>query len=187
MINEIIMREIFISRIPYHIYIPFITAVDIMQSNCMLGPLKKDLELTLKRLSNLLKDLIMAVTSTFRTPLIGGVAIDTTSGRYLRFTLTGVGPQPLFTFSSADLGTLFKDTDFGANPLATYQWIHYGKPTDPKGLDVLVTTLSFLANASYDYKVEVCDATGVVSTVLDATYAGAPTDVETPSLTAVAK
>lgn len=128
----------------------------------------------------------MAVTLTFRTPLLGMVLVKTSSGQFLRFTLNCVGPQPIFTFTSADEGTLFKSTDFGG-PMATYQWQHYDRPADPKGLDVLGLTLSFLANASYDYKVQLCDATGVISTVMDATFAGAPTDIQEQDIRTVAQ
>jgi len=128
----------------------------------------------------------MAVTSTFRTPLSGTILVRASTGQFLQFTLTCVGPQPIFTFTSADQGTLFKNTDFGG-PRTSYQWRHYDRAADPKGLDVLGLTLSFLINASYDYKVELCDATGVISTVLDATFAGAPTDIQEQDITAVAQ
>ena len=129
----------------------------------------------------------MAVTSTFRTPLPDEmVAVNASAGEFLRFTLDCVGPQPIFAFTSADTKSVLKNTDF-PGPQATYQWQHYDRPADPKGLDVLGLTLSFLTNASYDYKVELFNAAGAISTIFDATFAGAPTDIQQQDMRTVAR
>lgn len=127
----------------------------------------------------------MAVTRTPSTANPGGVAVDTKAGQFLHFTLRASGPIPIFSLASSVKGPLHEALDFMGHPLATYEWDHLKNPSDVQQLELLNLGLSFLTNAQYTYTVELRNAGGAVSTVLQVQYSGAPTDTTSESFTVV--
>jgi hypothetical protein len=128
----------------------------------------------------------MAVT---RTPTINNpmaVHVSTSTGQSLHFILNAGGPVAIFSFASSVKGVLFQAPDFPGHPLATYEWDHLKNPSDIQQLELLNLGLSFLTDANYTYIVQVRDATNaVVSTAMNVSYTGAPTDVTSESFTVV--
>ena len=127
----------------------------------------------------------MAVTRTPVVPNPGGVKVAVTTGEFLHFILEAKGPIPIFSFASSVKGTLFEAPDFPGHPTTRYEWLHLKNPSDIQQLELLNLGLSFLTNADYTYTVELMSATGVLSTVLQVNYSGAPTDVASESFTVV--
>jgi|ERR1035437_1783389 hypothetical protein len=128
----------------------------------------------------------MAVTRTPVVPNPGGVQVDVKAGQYLHFILEAKGPIPIFSFASSVKGPLYEAPDFPGHPTTRYEWLHLKNPSDIQQLELLNLGLSFLTNADYTYTVELMNAGGgVVSTVLQEKYNGAPTDVASESITVV--
>ncbi len=128
----------------------------------------------------------MAVTRTPSTANPGGVAVDTKAGQYLHFALQASGPIPIFSLASNVKGPLHEAPDFIGHPLAKYEWEHLKNPSDAQQLELLNLGLSFLTSAQYTYTVELRNTGGgVVSTVLQVRYSGAPTDTTSESFTVV--
>jgi hypothetical protein len=124
----------------------------------------------------------MAVAKTSTKPNPGSVVVKTSAGEYLKFTVTDQGPGPSFTMASST-GVIFSPPV--AKPQASYEWFRFKDPADPTGFDVLVLIFIFLTNANYTYKVELWNAAGLQSTILDIAYQGAPTDHCAEDLTVV--
>lgn len=118
----------------------------------------------------------MAVT---RTPTVENpsvVQIATGAGQYLHFTVNAAGPIPIFTFASSVKGVLYEASDFLGHPKTTYEWEHLKNPSDIQQLEGLELRFSFFTNANYTYTVDLRDASGIVATVLQIDYTGAPMD-----------
>jgi hypothetical protein len=127
----------------------------------------------------------MAVT---RNPTVnnpGAVKVNVSSGQYLHFIVDAAGPIPIFSFASSVKGVLYQAADFLGHPLRRYEWEHLKNPSDIQQLELLELRLSFLTNANYTYTVQLKDSSGVVSTVLQIDYSGAPTDIAPESFTVV--
>ena len=119
-------------------------------------------------------------TATHENP--GVVLVKTSDGEFLRFVVTDRGPGPSFTLASTH-GVLFAP-NVGA-PRPQYEWFRFKDPADPGGVDSLVLTFIFLANKNYTYTVELWNAGGKLSTVLDLAFEGAPTDHTAEQFTTV--
>ena len=127
----------------------------------------------------------MAIT---RNPTVnnpGSVKAAVSKGQFLHFTVDAGGPIPIFSFASSAKGLLYEAADFPGHPLAKYEWDHLKNPSDIQQLELLELRLSFLTNAAYTYTVQLCDASGVIGTVLQISYTGAPTDIGPESFTVV--
>ena len=127
----------------------------------------------------------MSVTRTATTPNPGGVKVSPSVGEFLHFIVDAAGPIPIFSFASNVKGSLYEASDFAGHPTSKYEWDHLKNPSDIQQMELLNLGLSFLTNASYTYTAQLCNAAGVISTVMQITYAGAPTDVSTESFTVV--
>ena len=128
----------------------------------------------------------MAVT---RTPTVDNpdvVKVSPSKGQFLHFTVDVGGPRPIFTFASSVKGVLNEASDLPGFPTATkYEWDHLKNSSDIQQLELLELRLSFFTNANYTYTVELRGPTGAVSTVLQISYTGAPTDIAPESFTVV--
>jgi hypothetical protein len=127
----------------------------------------------------------MAVTRTEIVPNPGAVAVAVKAGEFLHFILDAGGPMPIWSFASNVVGTLFQAPDVPGHPLPRYEWDHLKNPSDIQQLELLNLGLSFLTSANETYTVELHNANGPVSTVMQIHYTGAPTDVASESLTVV--
>ncbi len=125
------------------------------------------------------------MTRTPITPNPGGVAVTIASGEFLHFILDAVGPIAIFSFASSVKGNLFEAQDFVGHPLSKYEWEHLKNPSDVQQLELLDLGLSFLTNASYIYTIQLRNAAGVVSTVLEIQFSGGPTDFANESIRVV--
>jgi hypothetical protein len=115
----------------------------------------------------------------------GAVKVMVSAGEFLHFIVNAGGPIPIFAFASSVKGLLYEAADFPGHPLPKYEWDHLKNLSDIQQLELLELRLSFLTNATYTYTVQRCDAAGVIGTVLQIDYTGAPTDVAPESFTVV--
>lgn len=115
----------------------------------------------------------------------GAVKVVVSGGQFLHFIVDAGGPRPIFTFASSVKGVLYEAMDFPGYPLRKYEWDHLKNPSDIQQLELLELRLSFLTNADYTYTVQLCDASGVIGTVLQIDYTGNPTDIAPESFTVV--
>jgi hypothetical protein len=123
-----------------------------------------------------------------RNPTIdnpGSVKVTVSNGQFLHFIVNAGGPLPIFSFASSAKGLLYEAADFPGHPLPKYEWDHLKNPSDIQQLELLELRLSFLTNATYTYTVQLCDASGVIGTVLQIDYTGNPTDIAPESFTVV--
>jgi hypothetical protein len=127
----------------------------------------------------------MAVTRTPKTPNPTVIAVAVSAGQFLNFILDAGGPLPVFSFASNVKGALYEAPDFTGHPKARYEWQHLRNPSDIQQMEQLALGLSFIANATYTYTVELHDPGAPVSTLLQVSYTGAPTDVVNESFTVV--
>jgi hypothetical protein len=127
----------------------------------------------------------VAVTRTPVVPNPGATQVSVGSGQFLHFLLEVSGPIPIFSFASSVKGVLFQAPDFPGHPMTKYEWLHLKNPSDIQQLELLDLGLSFLTNADYTYTVELRNAAGPLSTVMQIRYNGAPTDVATESFRVV--
>lgn len=128
----------------------------------------------------------MAVSRTPAVENPGVVKVATSAGQFLHFTVSVGGPRPIFTFASSVKGVLHEPTDLPGFPTATkYEWNHLKNPSDIQQLEGLELRLSFFTNANYTYTVELRSPSEPVSTVLQISYTGAPTDIAPEALTVV--
>jgi len=125
----------------------------------------------------------MAVT---RTPTINNprvVPVTISTGQFLHFIIDAGGPIPIFSFASDVKGILYQAADIPGHPKGQYEWDHLNNPSDVQQQEVLVLGLLFLTNTNYTYTVQLCNAAGVVSKVMQIDYTGAPTDTANESFT----
>jgi hypothetical protein len=115
----------------------------------------------------------------------GSVKVTVSNGEFLHFIVDAGGPRPIFSFASSAKGLLYEAMDFPGYPLLKYEWDHLKNPSDIQQLELLELRLSFLTNAAHTYTVHLCDASGVIGTVLQIDYTGNPTDIAPESLTVV--
>lgn len=127
----------------------------------------------------------MSVTRKTTVNNPGAVKVAVSAGQFLHFIVNAGGPIPIFAFASSSKGVLYEAADFPGHPRSTYEWDHLKNPSDIQQLELLELRLSFLTNANYTYTVQLCDATGVIATVLQIDYTGAPTDIAPESFTVV--
>jgi hypothetical protein len=127
----------------------------------------------------------MAVTRTEIVPNPGAVAVAVRTGQFLHFIVDAVGPMPIWSFASNVAGMLFQAPDVPGHPLPRYEWDHLKNPSDVQQLELLNLGLSFLTCPSDTFTVELHNAGGLMSTVLQIQYSGAPTDVASESFTVV--
>ena len=124
--------------------------------------------------------------SVNRTPAVDNprvVPVKIATGQFLHFILDAGGPGPIFSFASDVKGTLFQAADFPGHPKLRYEWDHLKNPSDTHQQEVLVLGLLFLTNEKYTYTVKLCNGEGVMSTVMQIEYTGAPTDPANESFT----
>ena len=127
----------------------------------------------------------MAITRTPAVANPGTVPVAVSTGQFLHFILDAGGPIPIFSFAGVK-GVLFEAPDFPGHPTTRYEWLHLKNPSDFQQLELLDIRFSFLTNADYTYTVELRDAAGgVVGTMLQISYNGAPTDTTSESFTVV--
>ena len=119
----------------------------------------------------------MAITRTATTENPSVLQMSRTTGEFLHFTLTAGGPVPIFSFNSSVKGTLFEAPDFIGHPKKKYEWQHLKNPSDLQSFELIDLHLLFITNAKYRYKVEkrAADDT-VISTIMDISFTGDPTD-----------
>ena len=123
-------------------------------------------------------------TRTVTTGKPGRALVDTSVGEYLKFIVTDGGPAPDFTMSDS-VGVIFSPPV--GSPQKQYEWFRFKDKADPLGIDVLVITFIFTANANYTYKCELWNPQGVKKTYFEIAYQGAPTDKWTEYQTVEAK
>ena len=126
--------------------------------------------------------------SVVRTPTVenpGIVKVTPSAGQFLHFVVNAGGPVPIFTFASSVKGILYEASDFPGHPKTTYEWDHLKNPSDIQQLEELELRLAFFTNAKYTYIVELHDAAGNVTTILQIDYSGAPTDKAPEDFTVV--
>ena len=127
----------------------------------------------------------MAITRTPKVENPGVVSVAPKLGQFLHFILDAGGPIPIFSFTSNVKGVLFEAPDFPGHPLTQYQWEHLKNLSDIQQLEFLQLRMSFFTNSNYTYTVQLKDSSGILSTVLQISYVGAPTDVQPESFTVV--
>jgi hypothetical protein len=127
----------------------------------------------------------MAVTRTVTTANPAVVQVAVSSGQFLHFVLDAGGPIPMFSLASNVKGVLYQAPDFPGHPLKRYEWLHLKNPSDIQQMETLELGLVFLSNTDYTYTVELWNAGGLVSTVMQISYKGSGTDIANESFTVV--
>jgi hypothetical protein len=127
----------------------------------------------------------MAVTRTPTVENPGVVKVATSKGEYLHFTVDAGGPISIFTFASSAKGVLYEASDFPGHPKTKYEWDHLKNPSDIQQLEELEVRHAFLTNAKYTYTVDLNDAAGNTTVVLQIDYTGTPMDKAPESFTVV--
>ena len=127
----------------------------------------------------------MPVTIVPTVPNPGAVRVAVGAGQFLHFIVDAAGPVPIFSFASNIKGLLFEAPDFPGHPTTRYDWVHLQNPSDVQQLELLTMVFSFLTSAKYTYTVQLRTAAGPVSTVLQISYSGSPTDIASESFRVV--